>query len=66
MQDQQNALALRCSVLEMRIAEVERSQSWVRFVVYMLAGLVFAAIIVCAFELRAIYNAVEAKQWQSH
>lgn len=60
-----DSLILRCQALENRVRDAEATLSLVNIMVYILAGLVFAAVIVGAFELRAIYHLVEAQQWRS-
>ena len=63
--DEHEAIMLRLSALEKRTEHLERENLWTRRIVCVLAGLVVGAVLVCAFEFRAIYRAVEGYQWLS-
>jgi 4-hydroxybenzoate polyprenyltransferase len=65
IQQERDAIELRFQAVEMRSERIERSHAvlWLAFCA--LAGLVVAAFIVGAVELRAVYHLVEAQQWRS-
>lgn len=62
---QYDALQLRCEQLEMRAESIERHHSFLGLVVFALAGLVVAFVIVGAVEIRSMHNTMEAQQWRS-
>lgn len=62
---ERDASALRCEAIERRVEYVERAAAVNRLLVFVFAGLVVAAVLVCAVEIRHVYQLVESQAWRS-
>lgn len=64
-QEERDGIDLRFRAVELRANRGERANAFMWFAFFSLAGLVVAAILVGAVELRAVYKLTEAQQWRS-